>query len=181
VRTRFVAFAASALLLVGWCEPAQAEDCAAPAGAPSSAESELEFERATACLINEERAGSGRVRVERSARLDRAADHQARDMVARHYFAHVSPEGEDLLDRVRATRYLRGWPGFRLGEVLAWGTGDLASPAATMRAWLASPGHRRVIRGRAYRDVGVAVVAGVPSGDVAGATYSVVFGRREAR
>ena len=32
-----------------------------------------------------------------------------------------------------------------LGEVLAWGCGNLSTPAVTMRAWLSSPPHRRVV------------------------------------
>jgi uncharacterized protein YkwD len=181
MRTRCVAVAVSALVMLAWPVPAQAEECPIPPGTPAaSAESEAEFERATACLINNERARRGLAQLRRARRLNRAADRHARDMVARHYFSHFSPEGDGLLDRVRASHYLRGWPGYTLGEILAWGTGSLASPPSIMRAWLKSPGHEAVIAEPHFRDFGIAVVAGVPSGgDVAGATYAVDFGRRE--
>jgi uncharacterized protein YkwD len=63
--------------------------------------------------------------------------------------------------------------------VLAWGTGSLGSPPAIVQAWLNSPGHRRLVLKRGFRDVGIGVVAGYPFGSAAGATYAVVFGRRE--
>jgi uncharacterized protein YkwD len=180
MRSRCVALAVSALVALGWPVPARADECPIPAGTPAaSEESEAEFERATECLVNEERAGRGLAQLRRARRLDRAAERHARDMVARHYFSHFSPEGNGLLDRVRASRYLRGWPSYTLGEVLAWGTGSLGSPPSIMRAWLDSPGHLHVIAEPHFRDFGVAVVAGVPSGDPAGGTYAVVFGRRE--
>jgi uncharacterized protein YkwD len=138
----------------------------------------MEFESATACLIDQERAGLGLAEVDRAVRLDRAAKLYARDMVSRHFFAHISPDGADLLDRVRGSRYLRGWREYRLGEVLGWGTGSLSLPSSIMRAWRESPGHRQIISGPAYRDVGIGVTAGVPSSGDAGATYAVIFARR---
>lgn len=40
------------------------------------------------------------------------------------------------------------------GEVLAWGTCSWFSPAATVRAWLRSPSHRRVMLRPGFRFVG---------------------------
>jgi uncharacterized protein YkwD len=165
-------------VVLGGADAAQAAECAVSTGTPGSEESESEFERATACAINEERDGRGLARVERTVGLDRVAKRYVRDMVARGFFAHVSPDGADLLDRVRTSRYLRGRPGFRIAEVLAWGAGELASPRAIVRAWLESRGHAQIIVGATYRDVGIAVAAGVPQSDAAGATYAVIFARR---
>ncbi len=50
-----------------------------------------------------------------------------------------------------------------------------------MDAWLASPGHRRVLLERRYADVGVGIAAGAPSGNPAtqpATTMAVSFGRR---
>jgi uncharacterized protein YkwD len=41
-----------------------------------------------------------------------------------------------------------------------------------------SPGHRANVLKRAYRELGVGVVVGVPVSDAAGATYTVDFGVR---
>jgi uncharacterized protein YkwD len=180
MRNRGAAVALSALVLLALPEAGRATACPVPLGTPGVGASETEFERATQCILNEERAARGLARLHSARRLDAAATRQARDMVARQYFSHVSPEGSRLIDRVRASRYLRGWPGYELGEILAWGTGSLSSPPSIVEAWLASSGHRRIVVNPAYREVGVAAVAGVPFvSDVAGGTYAVVFGRRE--
>lgn len=178
MRSAQAIFALSALLLLAGPESARSDGCASPTSPPGSDGSELEFESTTACLIDEERAGLGLPAVDRAVRLDRAAKLYARDMVSRHFFAHISPDGADLLDRVRGSRYLRGYHDYRLGEVLGWGTGSLSLPASIMRAWRESPGHRQIVWGSAYRDVGIGVTRGVPSSGEPGATYAVIFARK---
>jgi uncharacterized protein YkwD len=173
------AVAISVLVLLGWPESGGATGCPVPPGTPGVEAAEQEFARATECILQEERAARGLAQLRRAHRLDVAAESHGRDMVSRRFFAHVSPAGSRLIDRVRASRYLRGWPGYELGEILAWGTGSLSSPPSIVGAWLDSPGHRRIVVSPGYRDVGVAAVAGVPlASDVAGGTYAVVFGRR---
>jgi uncharacterized protein YkwD len=66
-----------------------------------------------------------------------------------------------------------------IGENLAWGTYQLATPAAIVSAWTASPGHLANILERQYRDTGIGVVPQVPSslGDGSpGASYAQEFG-----
>ena len=65
-------------------------------------------------------------------------------MGRRGYFAHVSPSGKSPRARARAA----GWRG-GVGEVIAWGCGTLASPRATLHAWLNSPPHRAIMLGGA--------------------------------
>ena len=44
-------------------------------------------------------------------------------MVRREFFAHVSPNGETLTERIKDdTRYLAEARGWQIGENLAWGT-----------------------------------------------------------
>lgn len=112
-----------------------------------------------------------------NARLDEAAARHAADMLERRFFSHVSPGGGDLADRVRRAGYALERCAWRVGEVLAWGTGPRATAAATVRAWMRSPGHRRVLVSRHYRDVGVGLVAGTPAAS-AGVTVAAVLGRR---
>ena len=45
-----------------------------------------------------------------------------------------------------------------------------------MKAWMDSPGHRANVVKRAYREIGIGVVTGVPSDRDAGATYTADFG-----
>jgi uncharacterized protein YkwD len=70
------------------------------------------------------------------------------------------------------------------GENLAWGTAELATPAAIVGAWMRSPGHRSNILRRTFRDIGLGVVQGAPErGDVGGVaiTYVHAFGWRTLR
>jgi uncharacterized protein YkwD len=144
---------------------ANAATAAAVAPAPAMSE-------AVRCLVNRTRAEHGLHALRSSERLQTAAERHGADMVQRRYFDHDSPGGRSVDDRVRSTGYLRGADDWALGEDLAWGTGELSSPAAIVQAWMKSPPHRAVILNRRYRDVGIGIVPGVPipvGGD--GATF----------
>jgi uncharacterized protein YkwD len=97
-------------------------------------------------------------------------------MVARGYFDHTAPGGATFVDRILAARYVKPADGWTLGENLAWGTGDLSSPAGVMNSWMNSPDHKANILKRAYREVGVGIRLGVPSDATVGATYTLDFG-----
>jgi uncharacterized protein YkwD len=131
-------------------------------------------------LIADERARCRAPELDRVPSLGRAATAHAADMAARGFFSHLSLEGSDPLDRVRATGYLDGWTEWEVGEVLAWGSGELSAPEAAMRSWLESPAHRRALLRRGYRELGVGVAEGTPAGGE-GATYAVVLGTRRRR
>lgn len=136
--------------------------------------------RATLCLINAERRERDREPLRHNARLALAGDRHVRDMVAHDYFAHDSRDGRDFVDRIVAAGYVsrrsRGWI---LGENLAWGLGRSATPRAIVRAWMNSRPHRANILHRGFREIGIAVVPGTPTGDdEQGATYATEFGAR---
>lgn len=135
---------------------------------------------ATLCLLNAERAARNLAPLRTNRLLVKAALRHARDMVARRYFAHDAPptRRSTFDQRIRAAGYLRSGQGWTVGENLAWGTGTLATPAAIMDAWMASPSHRANILTPAFRETGLAVVPGTPSGSADGATYSDEFGVR---
>lgn len=133
---------------------------------------------AVACVVNGIRTDAGLPAVSASARLSLAAQRHASDMAERGYFEHVSPEGATLQRRVTATGYLRGAPGWELGEDIAWAE-PLVSPAAVVDAWMASPTHRDVILTGSFRAVGVGVAPGLPrAGGGAGTTLVMDFGVR---
>jgi uncharacterized protein YkwD len=143
----------------------------APTGANDDA-----IRAAVLCLHNQIRADRGLPLLRENARLRRAAEGHSSDMVSRGYFEHTTPSGVTMVDRIMAARYTSPRVGWALGENLAWGTGSLATPRSIMRAWMDSPGHRANVVKRAYRELGVGVVSGVPSGRGAGATYTADFG-----
>ena len=98
-------------------------------------------------------------------------------MVAKQFFDHVSPSGSTLVSRIEDTLYLKHVVQWTIGENLAWGGGELASPRQTVLAWMHSAGHRHNIFARRYRELGVGVALGTPQPGLArGATYTVEFG-----
>ena len=171
--------ACTALLLSGAPSTAAAQDsgCGFTRLAASAAP-ESNIRSAVRCLVNQQRAAHGLRVLRPSSKLRVAADRQAADMVARGYFAHVTPEGKSVTDRVRETGYLGGSHDWALGEDIGWGTSTLSSAAAIVDAWMHSPPHRRVILDRAFRQVGIGVAPGVPvpgqAGD--GATFVLDVG-----
>jgi uncharacterized protein YkwD len=101
-------------------------------------------------------------------------------MNARHYFEHVSPGGQTLLMRVRASGFIPGGHVvYTVGENIAWGTLWLGTPRAIVRAWMDSPGHRSNILNRSYRYTGIGINPGLPrsmSGGQPGGMYTQDFG-----
>ena len=136
---------------------------------------------ATLCLINNERTSRGLKALKSSPHLHKAATNYSRLMVRENFFDHVSPGGSTLLSRVRrGTSYLRGARTFALGENIAWGSGEFATPRETVDNWMGSPGHRQNILNRRFRHIGVVVALGAPedSEGMPAATYTTDFGFR---
>jgi uncharacterized protein YkwD len=77
-------------------------------------------------------------------------------MVRQHFFDHTSPSGSTMVSRIKASAYLHGVVSWRLGENLAWGTGSMATPRATLQAWMQSADHRANLLNRSLADVGTA-------------------------
>lgn len=134
--------------------------------------------KAILCLHNQIRAQRGMRTLRTNRRLRKAAVRHSRDMVWNDYFEHTTPKGVTMVDRILRSRYVRANRGWSLGENLAWGTGTYATPRGAVDAWMNSEGHRENILRRAYREVGIGVVIGVPSTDGIGATYTLDFGVR---
>ena len=132
---------------------------------------------ATLCLLNGERADRGLTALKGDARLERAARVHGGDMVEHGYFSHDGRNGSKPAERIRAAGYLASGGAWRIGENLAWGTGELSTPKAIVAAWMESAGHRANILQPAYREIGLSVVTGNPaSSNGAGATFVTEFG-----
>ncbi len=144
-----------------------------------SASNEPRIVRSTLCLINAQRRHYGLVPLVEDTRLDRAAQAHSDDMVAHGYFEHVSPSGSTPESRMTGAGYLSGNVGYEVGENIAWGTLNLATPASIVNAWMNSPGHRANILRSAFRQTGIGVSPAAPGGmgqGEAGATYTQDFG-----
>ncbi len=80
-------------------------------------------------------------------------------MLEGQFFAHNDPgTGTSVTDRIRASGYLAGANGWSTGENIAVG---YSSAAATMVAWMNSPGHRANILQPAFTHLGVGVSIGI--------------------
>ena len=136
------------------------------------------YERAVVCLINVERTTRDRGPLRADADLLQAARRLSADMVRRRYFAHVTPGGWDVVDRLRHAGYpMSAKDGWTVGEVLSWGVYWRSTPRATVDAWLDSAPHRAALLRPEFDEVGAGAVLGNPVRDDApGVTVTVDLG-----
>ena len=127
------------------------------------------------CLHDQIRSQQRLGTLSENAALDAAAAAHTDDMISRRYFEHETPEGGTFDQRILAAGYARKGQGWSLGENLIWAEGELSTPAALMNSWMGSEGHRENILNGAYRELGLAVRLGTPTG-TAGVTVSAEFG-----
>jgi len=149
-----------------------------------TSENVSEIRTATLCLLNRERTRRGLKRLAESPSLRKTAQRYSQTMVTQNFFDHVSPGGSTLLSRVKtSTAYLQNVSSWALGENIAWGTGELATPAETMKGWMESAGHRHNILNRRFRHVGIGIALGAPvdAQGMPAATYTTDFGYRQSR
>ncbi|WP_406055418.1 sigma-70 family RNA polymerase sigma factor [Streptomyces sp. NBC_01077] len=109
-------------------------------------------------LVNRLRAAAGCAPLRIDPRLTEAARGYARDMAARGYFGHASPEGEFADARITAAGY--DWSAW--AENLDRGSAD---PASVVDDWTDGSMHEENMLDCRYRDTGVASVPG-PGGTI---------------
>lgn len=125
--------------------PLTGDRSAAPAGRDRA-------DRDMLALVNQVRREAGCGPLHWDGRLATASTRHSADMVRRHYFEHVSPDGETPWDRAHAAGYPK--PG---GENIAAGS---ATFTATLDQWLNSPGHRANIMNCRFVAMGVGEAEG---------------------
>lgn len=103
-------------------------------------------------LVNEERKKAGVRPLEFDAELVPVARAHSRDMFARGYFSHITPEGLSPFDRMRKAkvRFLSAGENLALGQTLN----------ICHRGLMNSPGHRRNILNPAFGRVGIGILDG---------------------
>ena len=97
--------------------------------------------------IGQLRAAHGAGALARDAALERVAQAYAERMAAGHFFAHVSPDGDDMRKRLQAA----GYAYISAGENLGCAPGVLAAHFGIEH----SPGHRRNLLEPAHAALGV--------------------------
>jgi uncharacterized protein YkwD len=133
---------------------------------------------AVLCVTNADRARRGLTALTENSKLRRAALAHSSDMVDDGYFGHTTPAGAGFVDRIVRTGYVSRNDDWSLGENLAWRAGDRGTAGHVERLWMSSRHHKANILKRAYREIGIGISLGVPTGDGAGVTFTADFGAR---
>ena len=159
---------------------AAAETGCANADALPSVVDTATLSTATLCLLNEQRATAGLPPLTANHKLEVAANGYSNAMVRDGFFAHVSPSGQTLEDRLGAVSYTGRGRGWFIGENIGWATGQNSTPRGMVNAWMNSEGHRHNIMDGGFKEIGVGIVTGTPVGAaaVSKATYTTEFGTR---
>lgn len=104
-------------------------------------------------LTNDARGQNGLPPLQVNHRLTQAAFNKARDLLARGYFAHTTPDDKPFYQWIAEA----GYNYLYAGENLAI---DFTASEPLVSAWLASPTHRANIMNERYGETGLAVAAG---------------------
>ena len=121
--------------------------------------------------INQERKAHGLHPLAHADDLSAIAREHSRDMITRHYFAHRSPDGDDLRDRF-ARNGINRWR--HIAENIAYNLGYSDPVMVAVENWMQSQGHRQNILDPRLTESGVGVAV-----DAAGRVYfTQVFATR---
>jgi len=104
--------------------------------------------------VNQQRSLRNLTTLNLNGKLAMAAQSKTDDMQARHYFAHVDPDGHYIWDKIVADGYT---PYLELGENLAIEFYDTQS---LVSAWMNSPEHRANILNDGFQDQGMGLTFG---------------------
>jgi uncharacterized protein YkwD len=160
-------------------KPARASQAACPS-ADSATSDVRQIQKATLCLHNLERRERGLSKLRWNSELARVAARHAGDMVARHYFDHVSPGGKDHMDRIAASGYNPAVGCWTAGENLFFSTGP-STARQLLNTWMQSPAHRQNVLRHGWHDFGLGVVTTSPQSDANGLTVVALFGTRSTQ
>lgn len=136
---------------------APAATSCAGADAPATAASITATRAAIDCLIDAARTQRGLAPLKADARLQTAAQRYARALDPGKPLTHAGRGGSTPLTRIADSGYARKAGGFAAAETLGRSKGSLSTPAARVKAWLASAATRKLLLSGRYRDVGVGV------------------------
>ncbi|MDO8601080.1 MAG: CAP domain-containing protein [bacterium] len=109
---------------------------------------------------NNQRNANGLASLKANANLNAAATAKAKDMFAKQYFEHVSPEGVDPGTLVKRA----GYDFLTTGENLI--LGNFTGEKEVVQLWMNSPGHRANILNTRFTEIGVAVLKGSYKGEI---------------
>jgi uncharacterized protein YkwD len=108
--------------------------------------------------LNRIRADHGLKPLTLSPALSSAALAHTKEMIAKGYFAHNSADGQPFWQRIEAYYPQASFGYWSVGENLYCASGTTTA-AAGMKAWMASPPHRKNILDPIWREIGIATVS----------------------
>jgi len=115
------------------------------------------LESRLAVAVNDFRREQHLIALERRPELDRVARGHSEDMAQRGFFAHVSPEGRNWVDRLR----LAGLSGFAMAGENVGQTSRADPNREILEGWEHSPAHRENLMSRPMNATGVGVARSV--------------------
>jgi uncharacterized protein YkwD len=146
-----------------------------PLTAPWASAADPELVRMEAALhrsVNRFRSEQRLITLSRDPALDAVARAHSEDMVARHFFAHESPDGHNCVDRLE--RF--GVQGFSLAGENVGMTNRPNPNQEILDGWLASPVHRENLTARPFNTTGIGI-ARAPDGTLLYTQLYVSFPR----
>ena len=177
---RFAPFAtlvAALIVAAVFAAPAPAAGLLAPESACPNQDdrdaSATAQEQTMLCMTNFARGQGGEGALEETGALDESARDKSRDVFECDSFSHYAC-GREFTYWMRETGYLSAqcW---RVGENLAFGTGEYASVKSIFRAWMRSPEHRANVLGD-FSQIGIDLQTGTLSNSGRTTVWTQHFG-----
>jgi uncharacterized protein YkwD len=130
-------------------------------------------EEAMACMVNFARNQAGLGELADSGELAQSARDKSRDILDCDSFSHFAC-GREFTYWMKETGYM-STPCWRVGENLAWGTGEYGSVRSIFVAWMHSPDHRANILGE-FDETGLSLQVGALEGNAETRVWAQHFG-----
>jgi uncharacterized protein YkwD len=137
-------------------------------GAPAAGQ-----EQAMECMVNFARRQAGLGELGDAGALAQSARDKALDIFSCDSFSHYAC-GREFTYWMKETGYM-STPCWRVGENLAWGTGEYSTVRSIFTAWMRSPDHRANVLGD-FDETGLSLQVGTLEGNPGTRVWAEHFG-----
>jgi uncharacterized protein YkwD len=137
-------------------------------GAPTASQ-----EQAMGCMVNFARREAGLDELAGAETLAQSAHDKSLDILSCDSFSHFAC-GREFTYWMKETGYM-STPCWRVGENLAWGTGEYGSVRSIFTAWMRSPDHRANVLGN-FDETGLSLQVGTLEGSPGTRVWTEHFG-----
>jgi uncharacterized protein YkwD len=130
-------------------------------------------EQAMECMVNFARRQAGLGELASAGALAQSAQDKSLDILSCDSFSHFAC-GREFTYWMKETGYM-STPCWRVGENLAWGTGEYGSVRSIFTAWMRSPDHRANVLGD-FDETGLSLQVGTLEGNSGTRVWAEHFG-----